>query len=118
MTSQSILIVDTDAQFREGLHNFLLAAGYENVDAVKSFDKALEKIDESEYDVVVSDAGSHFMEGFAFADGIVRDKPDVKLILMIEVKDQQQWAEKAGSKGFRFLIKPTFPQNLLYLLQN
>ena len=114
----AILIVDQDAQFREGLYNFLLSAGYEEVDAAKNFDKALEKIKESAYDVVVSDAGSRFMEGLRFAERVVKANPEMKLILMIRVEDQQEWEEKAASTEFLFLIKPTFPRNLLYLLQN
>jgi DNA-binding NtrC family response regulator len=115
---QRILIVDSDAQFREGLYNFLLAAGYEQVDAAGSFTNALEKIRKSAYDVVVSEAGSRLMEGFAFAERIMKANPELKLILMIKVEDQENWTEKAGSTGFQFLLKPTFPQNLLYLLQN
>lgn len=115
---ESILIVDSDAQFREGLYNFLLAAGYKEVDAAKTFDTALEKIKESGYDVVVSDAGSRFREGMSFAELVLKQNPEMKLILMIKLEDQQEWEEKAGATGFRILIKPTFPRNLLYLLQN
>lgn len=115
---ESILIVDSDAQFREGLYNFLLAAGYEAVDAAKNFDTALEKIKKSEYDIVVSDAGSRFMEGMSFAERVLEENPQMKLILMIKLEDQEEWQEKAGTTGFRFLIKPTFPRNLLYLLRN
>jgi len=113
-----ILIVDSDDQFREGLYNFLLAAGYEDVNATKTFQKALEKIKKSAYDVVVSEAGSRFTEGMSFAEGILKATPQVKLILMIKVEDREVWTEKAGSTGINFLLKPTFPQNLLYLLQN
>lgn len=115
---ESILIVDSDAQFREGLYNFLLAAGYKDVDSAKSFHKALEKIRKSAYDIVVSDSGSRFREGLTFAESVLKENPETKLILMIKLEDQKEWEEKAGATGFRFLIKPTFPRNLLYLLQN
>ena len=117
-TDQRILIVDSDDQFREGLYNFLLAAGYEDVDATETYPKALEKIRKSAYDVVVSEAGSRTKGGLTFAERIAKANPGVKIILMIKVEDQTNWTEKAGSTGFQFLLKPTFPQNLLYLLHS
>jgi DNA-binding response OmpR family regulator len=54
---QLILIVDLDAHFREGLYNFLLSAGYERVDSAENYRNALEKTRETEYDVVLLDAG-------------------------------------------------------------
>lgn len=113
-----ILIVDSDDQFREGLYNFLLAAGYEDVDASKSFPIALEKIRKSAYDVVVTEAGSRFLDGLAFAESLTKANPELKLILMLKIEDQQNWKEKVGSTRIQFLLKPTFPQSLLYLLHN
>lgn len=115
---QRILIVDSDEQFREGLYNFLLAAGYEDVDATETYSQALEKIKKSAYHVVVSEAGSRTKGGLTFAEHLAKAIPGVKIILMIKVEDQKHWTEKDGSTGFQFLLKPTFPQNLLYLLHS
>ncbi|HEY3040106.1 MAG TPA: response regulator [Pyrinomonadaceae bacterium] len=113
-----ILIVDSDDQFREGLYNFLLAAGYDDVDATKTFHAALARIRKSAYDVVVSNLDSRFSEGLAFAKRIVKVNPQMKLILMIGIEDQDHWAEEGALTGIQFLLKPTFPRNLLYLLQH
>jgi two-component system, response regulator FlrC len=115
---QRILIVDSDDQFREGLHNFLLAAGYDDVDATKSFTAALARIRKSAYDVVVSDLDSRFSDGLAFAKRVVKGNPEIKLILMIKVEDQENWTEQSELTGIQFLLKATFPRNLLYLLQH
>lgn len=112
-----ILIVDSDDQFREGLYNFLLAAGYVHVNATKTFQKAIQKMKTSAYDIVVSEAGSRSIEGMSFVERITTANPETKLILMLKVEDQEKWKEKAGLRGIQFLLKPTFPQNLLYLLQ-
>ena len=113
-----ILIVDSDVQFREGLHNFLLAEGYQEVDATETYSKALEKLKKTTYDAVVAEAGSRANGGLTFAELIVKENPHVKIILMLKVEDQKNWTESTGSTGFQFLLKPTFPQNLLYLLQS
>ena len=117
MKDQAILIVEPDAQFREGLHNFLLSAGYRHIDATKSFELALEKIKKSAYDIVLLDAGSRFTDALKFMEDMKNLNPRVKLILMIRGEDQLEWEEKASAMEFQFLIKPTFPRNLLYLLQ-
>lgn len=114
---QRILIVDSDDQFREGLYNFLLAAGYKEVNATRTFHKAIEKIKKSTYDAVISEAGSRSMEVLSFVDHIATANPETKLILMLRVEDREKWKEKAGLTGIQFLLKPTFAQNLLYLLQ-
>lgn len=116
--NQLILIVDSDAHFRETLYNFLLSAGYEKVDSAENFKKALEKIRQLAYNVVVLDAGSPPMEGVKFAKGIVALNPTMRVILMLRAEDQQKWNESGGKAGeFQFLIKTTFTRNLLYLLE-
>jgi len=112
-----ILIVDSDDQFREGLYNFLLAAGYKDLNATKTFQKAIEKVKKSAYDAVISEAGSRSMEVLSFVEEMATANPEAKLILMLKVEDHERWKEKAGLTGIQFLLKPTFPQNLLYLLQ-
>lgn len=116
--TRRILIVDSDDQFREGFYNFLLAAGYDEVDADKTFSAALARIRKSAYDIVISDLDSRFSEGLAFAKAVLKLSPDMKLILMIKTEDQENWTEEPGLAGVPFLLKPTFPRNLLYLLQH
>ena len=115
---QSILIVEPNAQFREELYNFLLSAGYENVTATDSLTAALDKIGRSEYDVAVADAGSPYVGGLQLAQDLAQLSPGLKIILMIKAEDQQMWNHIAAQVGeFHFLIKTTFAQNLLYLLE-
>lgn len=115
--TRRILIVDSDDQFREGLYNFLLAAGYDDVDAAKTFSAALARIRKSAYEIIISELDSKFSEGLSFAQTVVKLNPRIKLIFMTRVDDQENWAEEAGLRGVQFLLKPTFPSNLLYLLR-
>ena len=114
-----ILIVDGDAHFREGLYNFLLSEGYEKVDSAENYQNALEKIRETEYDVVLLDAGSPLEAGRKQADDIAASSSKPKVILMVGSQEQQQQDDEAGTKTeYQYLIKASFARNLLYLLEN
>jgi DNA-binding NtrC family response regulator len=115
---QLILIVDLDAHFREVLYNFLLSAGYERVDSAESCHNALEKTRETEYDVVLLDAGSSPRAGLEAADSIAASSPKAKVVLMVGCQKQKELDHEAGSGAdYQYLIKAAFAQNLLYLLE-
>jgi len=111
---QVILIVDPDAHFRDRLHNFLLSAGYKNVDSARSFTEALEKLEGSEYHVVVLNAVSHLEGGIRSADSITLLSPKTRVILMVGPEDRPVSRDKDRRQ---FLIKATFSRDLLYLLE-
>jgi len=116
--NRHILIVDPDASFREGLYNFLLSAGYETVDSTENHQNALEKLRETEYDVVLLDAGSPLKAGREVAEGIAASSPKATVILMVGSQNQQEPNDEAGSEAeYEYLIKATFARNLLYLLE-
>ena len=116
--NQHILIVESDASFREGLYNFLLSAGYEEVDSAENYQDALEKIKETEYDVVLLESGSPLDAGRKVADVITASSPKAKVILMVGFVEQQQQKDEAENKTeYQYLIKATFARNLLYLLE-
>jgi DNA-binding response OmpR family regulator len=114
---QRILIIEPNAQLREEIVNFLLSAGYEDVMATDNLPAALDKIRQSEYEVIVADAGRPPTAGLQFATVLASLKPGAKIIFMIDAEDQQSWDQIAAqSAGVRFLIKTDFARNLLYLL--
>jgi len=116
--SQSILIIEPNAQLREEIVNFLLSAGYEDVTATDSLSEALNKIRQSDYEVTVADVGKSLTTGLQFAADLAGMKPGAKIIFMINAEDQQSWDQIAAqSVGSRFLIKTDFARNLLYLLE-
>ena len=113
-----ILIVEPDSNFREELYNFLLSAGYENVDSVESFEQSFKRMEESKYDVVISDASGRSTDGLSFARAVTRIRPNSEVILMISPEMQQEWNGQARNTGeFQCVIKTTFARNLLYLLE-
>jgi len=114
---QLILIVDPDAHFREGLYNFLLSAGYERVDSAENYHNALEKIKETEYDVMLLDVGSPLRAGQEVADDIASLTPKTRVILMVGAEEQPELNEPRIEVDRQYLIKATFARNLLYLLE-
>jgi DNA-binding response OmpR family regulator len=116
-TSHTILIIEPDAQFREELYNFLLAAGYEQVTATDSVTTVLESIRHAAYDVILAAAGAPGAGGLQVAQDIAVLSPTTKTILMINAKDQDAWQQRAAQViGVQFLLKITFAHNVLYLL--
>jgi DNA-binding NtrC family response regulator len=114
---QSILVIEPNAQFREELYNFLLSAGYENVAAIGALAQALDKIRQSAYDVIVADAGPPEAGGLQLATDLAKLSPNSKIIVMIEDEEQRAWNQVAAEAvEIQFLIKTTFTQNLLYLI--
>src|SRR5262249_553724 len=115
---QPILIVEPNGQIREEIFNFLLSAGYEKTEEADSLEAALDKIRQSEYEIVVADAGAHPAAGLQFETHLARVRPNARIIFMINAEDQQPWDQIAAqSVELRFLIKTDFARNLLYLLE-
>ena len=116
--SRTILIIEPDTQSREELYNFLLSAGYQNVSATDKLSSARDQIAQSAYEIVVADAGSPRAGEFQVAQDLAQLNPGPKIILMIKAEDQEAWNQIAAQMGaVRFLIRTTFAQNLLYLLE-
>jgi DNA-binding NtrC family response regulator len=115
--SHPILIIEPDAQFREELYNFLLAAGYEQVTATDSLTTVLESIRHATYDVILAAAAAPGAGGLQVAQDIAALSPTTKTILMINAEDQDAWQQRAAHiVGVHFLLKMTFAHNVLYLL--
>jgi CheY-like chemotaxis protein len=115
---QSILIVEPIGQIRDEIFNFLLSAGYEKTEEADGLESALEKIQQSAYDVIVADAGAPSVAGLQFATYLAQLSPGAMIILMIEADERQLWDQIATqSREVRFLIKTDFARNLLYLLE-
>ena len=115
--SHTILIIEPDAQFREELYNFLLAAGYEQVTATDSLTTVLESIRRVAYDVILAAAAAPGAGGLQVTQDIAALSPTTKTILMINAEDQSAWQQRAAQViGVHFLLKMTFAYNVLYLL--
>src|SRR4029450_5108450 len=115
--SYTILIIEPDAQFREELYNFLLAAGYEQVTATDRVASVLEPTRHAAYDVIFAATGAPGTGGLQVAQDIAALSPTTKTILMINAEDLDAWQQRAAHiVSVHFLLKMTFAYNVLYLL--
>ena len=111
-----ILIVDHDSYFREELYNFLLSASYLCLDTADNYGKALDKIRRKPPNVVLLDSEGCLNK--KKIKSIAKINSAVRVIFMITAEDQQKWIKDDNNDELEFLIKNTFAQNLLYMLNN
>jgi two-component system, NtrC family, response regulator GlrR len=111
-SSQKILIVDDDADLLELLSIRLTAAGYK-VEAVKSAEAALNYLDVSRPQLVISDMQMSGMDGMALFEHIHRNLPTLPVIILTAhgtIPD----AVTAVQRGvFGYLAKPFDSKTLL-----
>ena len=109
-SSQKILIVDDDADLLELLSIRLTAAGYK-VEAVQSAEAALNYLDVSRPQLVISDMQMSGMDGMALFEHIHRNLPTLPVIILTAhgtIPD----AVTAVQRGvFGYLAKPSIARH-------
>lgn len=78
---KNILVVEDDLEYAAGLEEVLVKSGY-SVTSVSSPIDGLEKMQEREYNLVISDLMMDSMDGIRFIAYIKRDNPSVKTIIL------------------------------------
>ena len=113
-----ILIVDRDRDFVSELINYLLAGGYGNIESANSYSRALTRMRQNHFDIVLMDISAPDMEGFKYAREIRRFRPETETLLIIE-PDHQELVNKKLLREARFkcVLKPFIKQNLLESIQ-
>lgn len=113
-----ILIVDRDTDFVNELTNYLLTAGYRNIESLDSYASALRRIKQNHFDIVLMDIFTSNMEGLDYAQKIKHLKPETKIFLMIEPEHQKLVDKELLRKAkFKCVLKPFIKQNLLESIQ-
>jgi DNA-binding NarL/FixJ family response regulator len=101
-----ILLVDDDPLFLEMSKTFLEVFHDINSETVESAEKALEKLEEDSYDVVVSDYDMPFMDGITFLKTIRDKKINIPFILFTGV-DEKEVCHRAIETGAHSFIQKT-----------
>lgn len=110
----AILIYDRDALFREGLRNFLLAAGCSEVRVVATVREALAALRHEHYEHVLIGISQAFSCERRLATVAQRLQPTTKIFLLISAKDQPFIKDLS----FEYIIKEQVFSNLSELLQS
>ena len=85
---KSILLVDSDQAFREGVVNLLLVSGFGKVQVAGSIKGALQKVSRYYFDVIIIDLFMPQMSGLNLAQQVQKQQADAEIILSVD--DQYQ----------------------------
>jgi two-component system C4-dicarboxylate transport response regulator DctD len=118
MTTQTyaILVIDDDKSMRQSLEELLTAAGWQ-VSAVSRAATGLERLAQTQPDVILSDVRMPGMSGLELLDTL--DKNAAPPLVLISAHGDIPMAVKAIQDGaYSFLEKPYEPRRLLTILKH
>jgi DNA-binding NarL/FixJ family response regulator len=111
--SETILIVDDHALYREGIRGLLKRKGFRVVGEAEDGREALEKVRELSPDVVVMDISMPHLDGIKATRGIMTASPDTKVIAL-SMHGGKRFVEdmlQAGAVGY--ILKDAAPEQLV-----
>ncbi|HCV84980.1 MAG TPA: hypothetical protein DGB85_00100 [Deltaproteobacteria bacterium] len=100
----SVLVVEDELALRESFQ-FLLQNLFAEVDTAEDGQEALSKIDERDYDIVLTDLSMPRMSGLRLVDHI-RKKSHSQIVIAISAHDDKEFAEALAPYNVKLLTKP------------
>jgi two-component system chemotaxis response regulator CheY len=112
-----ILLVDNSAFMRMMMKKMLLKLGKTEIDEAESGEEAVEKVKKGNIKLVFLDMVMGGMSGLKTLEEIKKINPDVKVV-MVTVIDQEEMIKEAKEKGADgYLIKPVDEMKLFSTLE-
>ena len=114
---RKILVVDDKTNVQTSLKIGLKREGYD-VDVAGDALNALTKVEEKQYDILLSDVRMPFINGFILASKVAENHPDIRIVLMsaYDFKDYEENYEELTNCPK--LSKPFNMRDLLDILNN
>ena len=100
----SVLIVEDELALRESFQ-FLLQNLFAEVDTAEDGQEALNKMDERDYDIVLTDLSMPRMSGLRLVDTI-RTKSQSQIVVAISAHDDEEFVEALAPYNVKLLTKP------------
>jgi DNA-binding NtrC family response regulator len=100
-----ILVVDDEVEMTAVLRNYLTREDYE-VATASSAEEALQYLEESDFDVVLTDLRMGGMDGLELVRLVRRNRPDTQIILMTAFGGIEIAIEAIKGGAFHFVAKP------------
>lgn len=116
MMKPRVLVVDDDREMRVSLAHLLESAAYE-VDLAKSAHEALDLVQSTQPDVIISDVRMPEMDGMEFQKR-VREASHTPVILISAHGDIPMAVSALQDGAYSFVEKPFEPRRLLGILKN
>jgi len=112
-----ILVVDDELSMREFLAILLKREGY-LVDQADCAEKALEFLDATSYDLVISDVKMPGLDGIALLGRIKERSPDTAVLMMTAFSTAEQAVEAMKLGAYDYLAKPFKVEEVKVLVRN
>ena len=100
----SVLIVEDELALRESFQ-FLLQNLFAEVDTAEDGQEALNKMDERDYDIVLTDLSMPRMSGLRLVDTI-RKKSQSQIVVAISAHDDEEFSDALAPYNVKLLTKP------------
>jgi len=113
---RNLLIVDDDSAMREMLVSLFQEQGYAS-DAAESFDAALARLGDVEYDAVLSDIKMPGRSGIELVGELRRMRPETPIVLMTAFGSIDSAVEAMRAGAFDYVTKPFEPEAVLFALE-
>ncbi|WKK65902.1 response regulator transcription factor [Lutimonas zeaxanthinifaciens] len=113
MSKVRIILVDDHSMIRQGLKSFLEEAEISVVAEAKNGIEALEKLDELEVDVVVSDIMMPEMDGIELTKQISQKHPDLKVLALTMMNESYNIKKMLGAGALGYLLKDCTQDELI-----
>ncbi|HUX54133.1 MAG TPA: sigma-54 dependent transcriptional regulator [Williamwhitmania sp.] len=107
-----ILIVDDDVTFCLMLKTFLQKRGYE-VEEAFSFSEGSKKLNTFVPDIILSDLRLPDKDGIALLEIVMREKPQIPVVLMTGYADIRTAVQAMKMGAFEYVAKPISPDEIL-----
>jgi DNA-binding NarL/FixJ family response regulator len=112
----AILVCEPDILFREALRNFLLAAGYSQIEVAVTAREALAKLRCERYGYVLIGVSRPLSRGRRLAAVAQRRQPEARILFLVSADDQP--FIKDASSEYVIVIKEYIFSNLLESMQS
>lgn len=103
--NENILIVDDEKDIRESLSSVLQTEGYICTEA-EDGEKAIEKLETSNYDIVISDIVMPKLDGMKFLEKSLQISPDTVIVLMTAYASIETAVSALRKGAADYLLKP------------
>ncbi len=112
-----ILVVDDEAVIREGMRRILEGDGY-SVEVSASGRAAIEKIQEKDFDIVITDLKMPGMDGMEVLKTIKILQPDVPVIIITGYSTVDTAIDAMKNGAIDYIAKPFAPEHISEKVQN
>jgi len=116
MSGAKILVVDDELIVRESLGGWLERDGHK-VEKAASGEEALEKCQNTRYDILLLDIKMEGMSGLEVLKKVKETDPDVSVVMITAYGSIPSAIEAMKSGAYEYLLKPFDPDELMVLIE-